>query len=554
MSKVKCYTREGFLNDYSFPLTPSCDFKSNGNAAEFASGHPWPEYWHNPSSSIDFGKDFRDKHGAYKSFHTALSSDSKLLAISCTSEQILVYDVFAKELRATLEGTGRIAFRPTPVPDHDGYSLISSISDHEARAGLSGNRLVLWDLDKNGRLLDEEEEIDAALFATKAIDAILPELVSQHEWTTEFAQASTLHGDIERALIQAAADHRRRHHTLLNNARLGNFGTTHFSNDGRLLFYLGENGTTQHSMRETDKLPQVVIYDIDAGKEVHRLVGHTDTIMWVAMSANGDHVASVSWDGTMRMYSASTGELEWATEDSKGQSWAGAFTPDSQHIVWSSKSGQIIQVLEVSSGCEVATFPEVLNHWCRNLEWHPDGQQLALCVGQHVYIWRPFDGPSSAMSQHFLLDESKEWRMQSVSNVKWTIDGTALMMEFSDGTKLVYTPQTNSKEIFSRPKGVQIAWVEGGIYGVLSSPDKPDFYINIDGDGKVRYSRTSVPASPSWWEKESAGQDTSPPAKKLYPETGKYVKITKVSSKDASKKDSEKERWADKGAELWTAQ
>ncbi|OAK96031.1 WD40 repeat-like protein [Phaeosphaeriaceae sp. SRC1lsM3a] len=554
MSKVRCYTRQNFLDEYTFPLKPSRDFELDGATADFASGHPWPEYWHNPLSTIDFGKEFKQENRINKSFHTALSSDNKLLAISSTCEQILIYDVFAKELRATLEGTGRVVFRPVPNSEHSGYTLISSLSDHEARAGLSSNRLILWDLDKHGRLLDEEESIDSALFATKAIDAILPELVSEHEWTKEFAQASKLHAEFERALQLVAADHRRRHYTLLQNARLGGFGSTIFSKDGRLMLYLGENGSTQHSMREADKLPQVIIYDIDAGREVYRLAGHTDAIMWAAFSPDGQHVASVSWDGTMRMYSADTGDLEWATENSGGQSWAGSFTPDSEHVVWSSNRGMVVQVHDVSDGHKVATFPEVFKHWCRHLEWHPDGQQLALCVDQHAYIWRPFEGSNGTISQHFLLDENREWGMQSISDLNWTNDGGALMLQFSDGTRLVYSIQTNSKELFRRPKGVQTGWVDGGIYGVLSSADEPDFYINVDGDGKIRYSRTSVPAFPSWWEKEPATQETSPPVKKLYPETGKYVKITKESSKDVSKKVSEQDSWAEKGAELWTAQ
>ncbi|KAH7389430.1 WD40-repeat-containing domain protein [Phaeosphaeria sp. MPI-PUGE-AT-0046c] len=554
MSTVKCYTREDFLKEYSFPLKPTLDFEREGAPADYASGHPWPEYWQNPSSIIDFAKNFTQDPGAYTSFYTALSCDNKLLAISSTCEQILIYDVFSKELRAILEGTGSVVFRPVFHPHHNGYTLISSLSDHEARAGLSSNRLVLWDLDQHGRLLDEEEEIDAALFASTAFDAILPGLISKHEWTRDFAQASNLHADFEKALKSASADHRRRHHVLLKNARLGSFGTTSFSKDGRLLLYLSENGSTQRSMREANKLPQVVIYDVDAGREVHRLAGHTDAIMWTAFSPDDQHVASVSWDGTMRMYSAETGVLDWSTETSGGQSWAGSFTPDSKRIVWSGKSGMVVQVHDVSNGSKVATFPKAFNNWCRHMEWHPDGQQLALCAGKHAYIWRPFDDSDGAITQHFLLDEDKDWHMQSISSLSWTIDGAALILQFSDGTRLVYSMQTNSKELFRRPKGVQTAWVDRGTYGVLSSPDEPDFYINIDGDGKVRYSRASVPAFPPWWEKEPASQETPAPVKKLYPETGKYVKITKVSSKDVTKGETEQESWVNKGAEFGSAE
>ena len=69
------------MRDYAFPLEPAHDFERNGNAADFASGHPWPAYRENPGSVIDFGKDFDEKSETvtYKNLSSALSSDNKLL-------------------------------------------------------------------------------------------------------------------------------------------------------------------------------------------------------------------------------------------------------------------------------------------------------------------------------------------------------------------------------------------------------------------------------------------------------------------------------------------
>jgi TFIIF-interacting CTD phosphatase-like protein len=117
----------------------------------------------------------------------------------------------------------------------------------------------------------------------------------------------------------------------------------------------------------------------------------------------------------------------------------------------------------------------------------------------------------------------------------------------------VYDLQTNSKEIFVRPKDVESTWVVSGFYGVIG--DHENHYLSVDGDAKVRYIRTSVPRSPSWWEKEPGSVDnTTTPTKKMYPETGKYVKITKVSSKQPRPKDGDRASWAGRGAELWTAE
>jgi hypothetical protein len=553
---VTRHSRKDFLDEYVFPRNPTRDFERDGFPAQFASGHPWTWEWCSHNDVIDFGKGtICEGEKSYKGFHSALSSDQKLLAISLSWERIFIYDVFSKELRATLEGSGQVAFRPAHEPEKHGYNLISSLSDHESRSGISNNRLILWDLDQHGQVLDQEEPIDTAAFATKAIDAILPELISEHEWTKDFTQASNLHSEFEKALSKAAADHRRRHHIAFQSARLGNFDSVTFSDDGRLLLYHGENGTTQRGMREADKLPHIVVYDIDMNQEVHRLYGHTDTIMWSAISPDSQHIASVSWDGTMRMYSSTTGELEWVTDESEGQSWAGSFTPDSKHIIWSSKSGRVIQVHDVGDGHKVSTFQEPLDDWCRDFVWHPAGEQVALCVRKHAYIWRPFDGPNGTVLQHFVLDEDKTWRnMATVQAVNWLENGKALALHFSEGTNIVYDLETNSKEVFMRPKGMESAWSGFGFYGVLSGPDHPEFYISVDGDAKVRYYRTSVPAYPSWWEREPGEKVDASTPKKMYPETGKYVKITKVSSKEAPQKDTGRTSWVEKGAELWAGE
>jgi hypothetical protein len=549
-------SRNDLLDEYSFPRNPARDFERDGHPAAFASGHPWTWEWCGDEQILDFGKVIvKQNVRMIKGFDTALSSDQKLLAISLSCDRILIYDLASKELRSTLEGTGHVVFRPTQQSEEHGYNLISSLYDRESRSGVSTNKLVLWDLDQHGRILDEEEQIDAAAFATTAIEAILPRLISEHEWTRAFVEASNLHTDFKNAFSKAASDHRRRHHTSFENAQLGSFDSTTFSDDGRLLLYHGENGSTQRGMREAEKLPHVVVYDIDANKELYRLRGHTDSIMWSAISPNYQLIASVSWDGTMRMCSASTGELLWATEDPAGQSWAGAFSPDSKHIIWSSKKGRVVQVHDVTDGHKVSTFQEELGDWLRHFAWHPAGKQIALCVGKHAYVWRPFDGPDGTISQHFVLDENKTWHGPAgVGGVQWMENGSALALQFVDGTNVVYDLQANSKEVFARPKGVKCAWSGSGFYGVLSGPDQPEFYLSVDNDAKVRYYRTSVPSHPSWWEKPPEEKETTVSSKKMYPETGKYVKITKVSSKGASQKGSRRTPWADKEAGLWTAE
>ncbi|KAB8278008.1 hypothetical protein BDV30DRAFT_170990 [Aspergillus minisclerotigenes] len=64
------------------------------------------------------------------------------------------------------------------------------------------------------------------------------------------------------------------------------------------MVYVTQNSTTRNGMRDAETLPRVHMWDVEAKENQHRLLGHTDTIMWVATSPNSTLVASVSWDGT----------------------------------------------------------------------------------------------------------------------------------------------------------------------------------------------------------------------------------------------------------------
>jgi WD40 repeat protein len=334
------YSREDFMREYVFPFEPMKDFEHAGTPAQYASGHP--KDWSQAYDILNFSADLPQPSERTRStYYTAVSSDKKLLAISSGVDTILIYNIKTRELCEVLEGAGSVVFRPsdangeslaetgqttgvgTPRP---GYTLVSSISGEGYRGVRTTSQLMLWDLDQNGRMLDKEEPIDPSLLATKAIDAIAPVLAASHEWSREFIDTSKLHTEFAKSLSQVAADHRRRHNTILDNAKLGSFGSTCFSTDGRLMLYHSNYRSTQSGTRAPEDMPLVIIYDMEAGAEVHRLTGHTDAIMWSAMSPDMQCVATVSWDGTLRMYSVSTGALIWATDRSGGQSWAGAFS------------------------------------------------------------------------------------------------------------------------------------------------------------------------------------------------------------------------------------
>ncbi|KAI4920628.1 uncharacterized protein J4E92_008271 [Alternaria infectoria] len=548
---MQCYTRESFMEEYAFPLKPAKDFERAGIPAQYASGHP--KEWSQTRDVINFSADLpQQSEITYRSYDTAVSSDKKLLAISSNLGRILVYNIHTRQLCEILEGGGSVEFRPsvanaeshseieqtsgtgTPRP---GYTLVSSVVDETQRSERTIGQLILWDLDQNGRTLDKEEPIDPSVWATKAIDAIAPELAANHEWTREFIDGSSLHTEFLKALSHVAADYNRRHNTIIDNAELGGFGSKRFSKDGRLMLYRSNNHSTQSGMRPAEDLPLVVIYDVEAGKEMHRLTGHTDAIMWSAMSPDMECVATVSWDGSLRMYSVSTGVLIWATDKSGGQSWAGAFSPDSKLIVWSTKSGSVVQVHDVLDGRKVAVMPEKFSRWCRCFDWHPARSEIALCAGKEAYVWNPLDGSNGKVLQHFKIEGKERLSMSEIHAVLWMNEGRLLGIESDEGSTLIYDTESNAKELFWRPAGTMASYVAGSLCGMFLDKEEQDVYLSVDGDGTARFWRTSVPALPSWWDKDPIPVAT----KKAFPETGKYVKITKTSGKATLQHEAAKE-------------
>ncbi|KAF2495014.1 YVTN repeat-like/Quino protein amine dehydrogenase [Lophium mytilinum] len=582
LRKAADTVRGQFLAGWSFAIDPNHDFRIANESADWASGHPFT--WDCCPSSRTISVPLGDDAGHYHSMYSAVSGDEALFAVSA-GKKIYVYDLESKELRQTLDGCGNVFFRPIDRRGEDisetelesspedetlnggpKYTLICSVPSSGRYA--EGASLVIWDLDKNGRLLDEDEPLDAPALAAKALASISADLTTHHEWSSDFIGRSTLAADIETALKKAETEHHIAHNTIIPVARF--VGGDPISPDGSRLLYLTSDASTPSDIRDVDDAPWIGVWDLNAGKELYRLHGHTDTITWAGFSPNGTRIATVSWDGTMRMHDAYTGSLTWVTEDSRGQCWTAAFSPDGKQIVWSSKNGGVIKVLDVETGGCNATFPQKLNHWARSLAWTADGCYIAIGTGSpSAYVWRPLETDGAVMEIKLKKEEGgrKFGSMADLNSVKW-LDDAKLAVGCSDGSVVVWDRFSNAKEGFLKTQGqVTDGYTPLGIHFLKEK----ETYVNLDHDGKIRFWRHSVPAFPSWWEKGPAK-----PEKEAYPATGKYVKITKRATPKPSEPNSSEElpvverltqrvkladskkapvdEWLEKGAELWTAE
>src|SRR6185312_11267764 len=93
---------------------------------------------------------------------------------------------------------------------------------------------------------------------------------------------------------------------------------------------------------------------------------------------------SGSWDGTMRLWSASTGKL-LQTFAAQNQVYSVAFSPDGGRLL--SGSGASIKLWDVSTGSLVHTFRGYA-HQISSAAFSPDGTRMvAGTTGKAIQLW-----------------------------------------------------------------------------------------------------------------------------------------------------------------------
>src|SRR5262249_31701255 len=114
------------------------------------------------------------------------------------------------------------------------------------------------------------------------------------------------------------------------------------------------------------------------------LKGHTDVVTNVAFNSDGTKLVSASFDGTMRVWNASTGREALTLNGHTSRVDSVAFSPDGRRLA-STSMDRTVTVWDTASGQEVLT----LKHTDRvsDVAFSPDGQRLAAGGGKTVKVW-----------------------------------------------------------------------------------------------------------------------------------------------------------------------
>jgi WD40 repeat protein len=172
--------------------------------------------------------------------------------------------------------------------------------------------------------------------------------------------------------------------------------------------------------------------------------------MWAAVSPDNLQVASISWDGTARIWDASSGACLHVLGPFGGQLWCGAFSPDAKYLAISQGNPKTyVHVYETGTGHPVSRF-EGFRRAAHSLAWSPDGTMIACGADRgELCIWDPYTG-KERMRWRLAFDNPLMSRFAMVRKVQFVDGGRKLIFQISEGTVELYDFESNLKKQFTR--------------------------------------------------------------------------------------------------------
>jgi hypothetical protein len=118
----------------------------------------------------------------------------------------------------------------------------------------------------------------------------------------------------------------------------------------------------------------VRVWDVQTGKKLAVLEGHTGRVRSVVFSPDGAHIVSGSDDDTVRVWDAHTGEELAVLEGHSKPVRSVAFSPDGAHIV-SGSDDQTVRVWDAHTGKKLAVL-EGHSSSVQSVAFSPDGEHI----------------------------------------------------------------------------------------------------------------------------------------------------------------------------------
>jgi len=195
---------------------------------------------------------------------------------------------------------------------------------------------------------------------------------------------------------------------------------------------------------------------------LHTFKGHTNWVLSIDRSPNGERLVSGSQDNTIRLWNVKTGLLQTSYTDDTTRVSSVVWSPNGDQLA--SGSEDVIRLWDVKNGLQQTTLRgHVGAVW--SVAWSPSGEWIASgSADRAIGLWSPIKGRLPG-----LLGSHHDW----VRSVAWAPNGRLLASGSDDTTIRLWNPTT----------GMMLNVLKGHTDQVWSIAWSPDGLLLASGSG-----------------------------------------------------------------------